>query len=400
MTTSSPDGALDFLDPGTFAAGIPHDAYRRLRDEAPASWQTSPGDPGFWLLTRHRDVQEALVDAAAYSSWRGGTTLNEAGEALEISRNILLNMDPPGHTRYRKLITRAFASRAVERMGAQLRALCQEILDGVTPRGECDFIADVASVLPMHVILELVGVPRPQRMHLLTLSNTMIEHAGTDIALSAAMEMYQCAADLTALRRAQPAEDLMSYLISAEVDGEKLTDPELNAFFLLLVVAGNETTRTLISGGLLALMEHPAELARLRADPSMIPSAVEEMLRFVSPILQFRRTANRDITLHGQTIREGDKVIVAHASANFDERVFPDPLRFDLKRSPNPHVAFGFGPHLCLGAALARLETRVMFEELLPRMENIELVGPPVRVRSTLVAGIQSMPIRFSSPAR
>lgn len=398
MTTTPSDNIPDFLSPTTFAEGIPHDVYRRLRDEAPVSFHKSPGDPGYWLLTRYHDVHAALIDTAAYSSARGGTTLEEPNEH-DVGRNLMPNMDPPSHTRYRKLITRAFAMRAVDKMVPRVRGLCREILDEIVPRGECNFITDVASLLPMHVILELMGIARPDRPRLLAAANDFITYSGTEKALMAAGEVYQYCAQLTAARRAEPAEDLTSYLTTAEVDGEKLTDNEINSFFILLVVAGNETTRNLISGGLVALIQHPDQMALLRADHSRIPDAVEEMLRWVSPLMQFRRTANRDIELHGQTIREGEKVIVAHASANYDERVFSDPYRFDATRNPNPHMAFGVGPHLCLAAALARLETQSMFEELLPRMTDIELAGPVVRTSSNFLHGFQSVPIRFSSKA-
>jgi cytochrome P450 len=213
--------------------------------------------------------------------------------------------------------------------------------------------------------------------------------------MAAAMQMYMYADELAQERRNHPGEDLVSQLLTAEVNGELLSQPEFNAFFLLLVVAGNETTRNLLSGGLLALLYHRAEFERLRAEPRLVPSAVEEMLRYVSPVAQFRRTANRDIELHGQRIAEGDRVILAHASANRDESVFAEPDRFDIGRQPNPHLGFGVGPHLCLGASLARLEARCMFEELLPRLKHIELIGPVRRVRSNFVNGWKSIPIRY-----
>jgi cytochrome P450 len=216
-----------------------------------------------------------------------------------------------------------------------------------------------------------------------------------DNAVRASMEMYSYGFQLMAERRANPRDDLMSHLLQAEVDGERLTDGEVNAFFLLLVVAGNETTRNLLAGGLLALFEFPDERARLAADPSLLPGAVEEMLRYVSPIKQFRRTANADVELHGRTIKAGDRVILAHVSANHDERVFREPRRFDVARAPNPHVAFGVGAHLCIGAALARLEARVMFEEILQRLPSIAPAGAPRWVRSNFINGLKSLPVRF-----
>jgi cytochrome P450 len=385
----------DFLDPSLLESGVPHAAYRRLRDQDPVSWLSGP-DGGYWLLTRHADVRDASLDAAAFSSWRGTTGMDDPpGDRLEVSRLILINMDPPQHTRYRRLITRGFASRAVEQLEPHVRAMCRGLIEAAAPRGGGDFVAEVAAPLPMRVILELLGVPDGDRAHLQQLSNEMIDQAGKDAGLAAAMRMYGYAFELATARRKAPGDDLVSVLLQAEIDGERLTDGEFNAFFLLLVVAGNETTRNLISGGMLALLEHPEELAALRRDRALLPGAVEEMLRWTSPVAQFRRTAHHDVALHGRTIREGDKVILAHASANRDERAFVEPDRFDVRRTPNPHIAFGFGPHLCLGASLARLEARVMFEELLPRLDRIELAGAPRRVRSNFVSGYQSLPLAW-----
>lgn len=397
---------LDFLDPGLFVPEIPHEAYRVLRDEAPVSWH-QPADaskPGYWLLVRHRDVFDASVDAAAFSSWRGTTSMDEVPpERLDISRMMLLNMDPPGHTRYRKLLSRGFASRAIERLEPRVREMCRAILREVAGRGACDFVHDVAAKLPMQVIAEMVGVAPQHRERLYQISNALIGFddpdysGGREASIASAMEMYGYAAELAAERRAAPRDDLASVLLAAEVDGERLSDAEFNAFFLLLVVAGNETTRNLIAGGLAALFAHPDQRALLEADVGRrLPGAVEEMLRVVSPVTQFRRTASRDVTLHGQTIREGDKVILAHVSANHDERTFADPRRFDITRAPNPHVAFGAGPHLCMGAALARLEARVMFEELFATLPDIAPAGPAARMRSNFVNGYKSMPVRFA----
>jgi cholest-4-en-3-one 26-monooxygenase len=389
---------VDFLRPDLLADGTPHEAYRRLRDEDPVSWHRSPSDsaPGYWLLTRHADVHAASIDAATFSSYRGTTGMfEEPADRIALTRLILINMDPPSHTRYRRLISRAFAPRAIERLEPDVRSLCRGVVEKALALADCDFVRDIASPLPMRVIFALLDVPEADHQRLVEWSNDMIDHAGTDPALAAAMRMYGYSDELARARRARPGDDVVSALLKAEIDGERLTDGEFNAFFLLLVVAGNETTRNLIAGGLLALLEHPDQLALLRAQPSLLPTAVEEMLRFVSPIAQFRRTANRDVELAGRTIREGDKVILAHASANRDERVFADPDRFDVRRAPNPHLAFGVGPHLCIGAALARLEARVLFEELLPRVGDIERAGPTTRVPSNFISGLRTMPLRL-----
>lgn len=394
------DPPLDLLDPTVHERGVPHDAYRALREHDPVSFQHSAyagaDDPGFWLLTRHADVHGALIDTASYSSYRGGTNLlNDPPDRLALGRMMLLNMDPPGHTRYRRLISRSFASRAVERLEPQVRTLCQQVIDRVAERDTCDFVADIASQVPMQVIFLLLGVPESDWPHLVQLTDTMMNEGNSDAGFSAVMNLYMYADQLASARRQQPGDDMVSQLLTAELGGELLTQAEFNAFFFLLVVAGNETTRNLIAGGMLALLNHPAELARLRADPVLLGSAVEEMLRYVSPVTEFRRTANRDIELHGKTLREGDRVILVHASANRDERVFADPDRFDITRSPNQHLAFGVGPHLCIGATLARLEARCMFDEIIRRLWDIEICGPVVRMHSNLVNGYKQMPVRF-----
>jgi len=311
---------------------------------------------------------------------------------------MLINMDPPQHTRYRRLISRAFAARAIERLEPAIREIARDCLARVRPGHTCDFVEAVAAPLPNRVIFELLGVPLADRDRLIAQANVMIDQSGTEAALGAAMGTYSYALQLAAERRRQPGDDLVTQLVRAEVDGERLSDPEITAFFLLLVVAGTETTRNLISGGLVTLLENPGELSRMRADRALLPSAIEEMLRHVSPVTQFRRTANRDAEFQGQKLREGDMVVLAHASANRDEAVFADPDRFDVGRAPNPHLAFGLGAHLCIGAALARMEGRVLYEELLARFGAAELDGAAVRVRSNFINGYRHLPVRFASP--
>jgi cytochrome P450 len=391
---------IDLLDPATHQRAVPHQVYRALREQEPVSFHRSayagPDDPGFWLLTRHADVHSALIDTSSYSSYRGGTNLlNDPPEQLELSRLMLINMDPPGHTRYRRLISRSFASRAVERMEPQVRELCQRVIDRLAGRTECDFVTDVASQVPMQVIFMLLGVPEADWAQLVHQTEVMMNQGNSEAAMAASLGLYMYADQLASRRTQEPGEDMASQLLCAEVNGERLTQAEFNAFFFLLVVAGNETTRNLISSGMMALLEHPEQLARLRSEPELIPSAVEEMLRYVSPVTEFRRTANRDIELHGKLLREGDRVILVHASANRDERVFADPDRFDITRSPNPHLAFGVGAHLCVGASLARLEARCMFDEILRRLVEIEVCGPALRMNSALVNGYQTMPVRY-----
>jgi cholest-4-en-3-one 26-monooxygenase len=285
-----------------------------------------------------------------------------------------------------------------------MRKRTTDIVDGIVDRGECDFVVDVAAELPLQVIADLMGVPQDDRHKLFDWSNRMIgaedpEYGVTEeMAQQASMELFAYAAELAAKKRADPKDDLISVLSHSQVEGEQLTELEIDLFFLLLTVAGNETTRNLISHGMVALLEHPDQLARLRADRSLLPTAVEEMLRWASPVMNFRRTATRDLELGGQQIAEGDKVVIWYVSANRDEQQFPDPFTFDVGRTPNEHVAFGgSGPHFCLGANLARSEINIMFEEILDRLDDIELAGDVSRLRSNFINGLKHVPISFTA---
>ncbi len=391
---------VDLLDPSVHEREVPHDLYSYLREHEPLSFQRSafagPEDPGYWLFTRHADVHSILLDPVTYSSYRGGTNLlDDPPDRLEVGRMMLINMDPPNHTRYRRLISRSFAARAVADLEPHVRSLCKEVIDRIVDRGECEFVRDVASQVPMQVIFMLLGVPQKDWEYLVEQTDVMMNNSGQEASMTGVLNLFMYADRLASERRQNPGSDMVSQLLTAEVNGELLSQAEFNAFFMLLVVAGNETTRNLISGGMLALIENPAELLKLQSDLSLVPGAVEEMLRYVSPVTQFRRTANRDVQAYGKVIREGDRVIIAHASANRDERVFPNSDTFDITRSPNPHLAFGIGVHLCLGATLARLEARCMFEELLRRVGHFEVCGPLVRMHSSLVNGYKLMPLRF-----
>ena len=394
---------IDLSSPDTFVRGWPHEAFRRLRAHAPVFWHEERGGPGFWVVSKYHDLMAVSLDSRTFSSARGGTILRDlAGEDLEVNRTIMLNMDAPRHTRFRRLVNMGFSPKMVSRMEPHIRELANRIIDGVAARGECDFVTEVAAELPLQVIVEMMGVPVEDRHRVFEWSNRLIgfddpEYGGSEeVGKAASMEMYMYANELALERRRSPRDDLVSVLMAAEVDGEQLSEVEFDSFFLLLAVAGNETTRNLVSGGMLALFEHPAERARLMADRSLMATAVEEMLRWVSPVMYFRRTATHDTELRGQRIREGDKVTMWYGSANRDEEIFPDGHRFDVGRAPNEHLAFGIGHHFCLGANLARLEIRVMFEELLRRLPDIELAGPVERLRSNFINGIKRMPVRFT----
>jgi cholest-4-en-3-one 26-monooxygenase len=394
---------IDVANPDNFVAGVPHHMFKRLRAEAPVFWHPEKNGPGFWAVTRYGDVVTVSRDPRTFSSEKKGVfVFDPVPEDLERMQMMMLNMDPPKHSKLRGLVNKGFTPRMIARFESRVRDLAASIVDAVAHQGECDFVAAIAAELPLHVIAEILGIPASDRHMLFQWSNRLIGfddpeyQQSMDDGKTAAAEVYMYANQLAVERRDNPGDDLVSVLMNAEVDGQKLTELEFDLFFLLLMVAGNETTRNLISGGMRALVEHPGQRARLLADRSLIPTAVEEMLRFVSPVIEFRRTATRDTELSGQKIREGDKVIIYYTSANRDEDVFPDPDRFDAGRTPNEHVAFGIGEHFCLGANLARLEIRVMFEEILHRLPDIELAGPVERLRSSLINGIKRMPVRFT----
>jgi cytochrome P450 len=413
----SPHPGPDVFDPRVFARGIPHDALRRLRDAAPVSWQEEhevgiwPAGPGYWAVTRYDDVRHVLRSPRDFSSWLGATQIRDPDPAdLPFIRRMILNMDPPEQVRLRRLVTGAFTRRRLERFTDTITRRTRELIDAVAPAGGCDLPAVVTDDLPLHNLADLLGVPAADRRLLLEWTNRVIgyqdpEHGsvvrddrGRPVnPRSPAMlsDMFGYADELARHKRRRPADDVMTALVQAEVDGERLTDDELRMFFFLLVIAGNDTVRSALPGGVLALVEHPDVYRGLRDDPALLPSAVEEMLRVHPPVLTFRRTATRDLVLAGTRIGAGDKVVVYHVSANHDERRFPDPFRFDPAREPNDHLAFGQGPHLCLGAAFARLQMRVFFTEFLTRLPPVELEGTPRRLTSNFINGVKSLPLRW-----
>ena len=405
------------FDPRIFARGVPHEALRRLRDHDPVSWQEEhevgiwPAGPGYWAVTRYDDVRHVLRSPADFSSSLGATQIRDPAPAdLPFIRRMILNMDPPEQVRLRTLVTGAFTRRRLERFAGTVRDRAAALLDAVVADGRCDLPRDVTDDLPLQNLADLLGVPAADRALLLEWTNRVIgyqdpEHGtvltdadGNPVnprSPAALQDMFDYAEQLAEAKRRDPADDVLTALVQAEVDGEKLTDAELKMFFFLLVVAGNDTVRSALPGGVLALVEHPVEYARLRADPALLPGAIEEMLRWHPPVLTFRRTATRDVELGGRRIAAGDKVVVYHVSAHFDERRFADPLRFDLTRSPNDHVAFGQGPHLCLGAIFARMQLRAFFTEFLARLPQVELDGEPRRLTSNFINGITRLPLRW-----
>jgi cholest-4-en-3-one 26-monooxygenase len=399
-----PPGIADLSDPDAFVGGAPHDTFRRLRAEAPVCFfPERGGGPGFWVVSRWDDVRAVSLDQETFSSWRGGVMLRDFTEdLLAAQRETLPSLEPGRHGKHRRLVSGAFTPKVIRALEPRLRDLARRVVDGIAPRGACDFVTEAACELPVQVICELLGIPQEDRDRIVAWSNAMVGMDDPEYAASAAdgslaaMELCAYASELAAARRAAPRDDVVSSLLAAEVDGERLADHELNAFMLVLAVAGNETTRNAIAGGLQALFDHPDERARLAADPTLWPTAVEEIQRWVTPVMHFRRTATRDVELRGQTIREGDKVTIWYVSANRDEAVFPHPDRFDVGRTPNDHLTFGFGPHYCLGAALAHLEIRIFLEEVLTRLPDVAPAGPPERLRANHIAGIKHLPVRFT----
>ena len=401
---------IDLCDPGNFVSGVPHEWFAQLRKEAPVYWHPDPDGfaEGFWTVTRFEDCVGVNRDYEHFSSSRKTSLFRDfADDLIEQQRMMMVNMDPPLHTRYRRLVNKGFTPRMVRDLEAKVVASTDAILDAVCEQGSADFVEQISAELPLQVIAELVGVPQEDRHLVFDWSNRMVGaddpeyQVSAEAAGQAAMELFAYADQLCEQKRLDPHADLLSVLTQADMDGDSLSQLELDLFFMLLAVAGNETTRNLISGAMVAFFDHPDQWARLQADRSLLPSAVEEMLRYVSPVMHFRRQASADVVIADTKISEGDKVVFWHISANRDETVFAEPDRFDIGRVENNHMAFGGGgPHFCLGANLARMEIRVMFDRLLDRMPDIRLDGDVQRLRSNFINGVKHIPVAFtpSSP--
>jgi cytochrome P450 len=437
-----PDTEIVF-DPATYVDGVPFDALARLRRDGPVVWADEipvlgwPAGPGFWLVLRHADVEAVMRQPRLFSSWLGATQIRDPGTpaALGYVRNMMLNMDPPEHSRLRQLLARSFTPRAVarleERIRGHARALCDRVFAG--RRGECDFAKDVAADLPLLTLADVLGMPEQDRWLLFDWSNRVIGYQDPDYASSAAFDssggtpmaaeavalrpapgpdgrmpdprtrdgmpdLYAYAHLLADAKRRRPGDDVMSILL-AQVDehGGRVSVEEFENMFWLFAVAGNETLRNGLPGGCIALLEHPRAQDELRADPGLMPGAVEEMLRWWTPVMTFRRTATADCELAGQPIRAGDKVVVSFASANRDEAVFPQPDQFDIRRHPSPHLVFGHGPHFCLGSHLARAQMRALFEEVLARTSVLAFAGEPSYLRSNFQRGVKRLPIAWAA---
>lgn len=397
---------VDLSDPRVYEHGVPHDFFTHLRREHPVYWQPEqPPGKGFWAVTRHADVVAVSRDTETFSSYAGTTLMADMDDDIvHKQRMMMINMDAPDHTRQRRLVMRGFTPRMIAKLDGYVRGVCTEIVDGLAGREEVDFVHDVAAQLPLAVIAELLGAPHEDREKIYDWSNRMIgfddpelQQPGSD-GEQAAIEMFSYANELGARRRRQPRDDIVTKLVQPDENGDVLSELEFDMFFVLLAVAGNETTRNATAGGMLAFLEHPDQWRRLRADRSLLPSAVEEILRWVAPVMEFRRTAMRDTRIGQQDIKQGDKIILFYPSANRDEAVFDDPQRFVVGRDPNPHLSLGGGgPHYCLGAHLAKLQLRTIFETLLDRLPDIELVGPARRLRSNFINGTKEMRVRLNA---
>ncbi|MEU6429258.1 cytochrome P450 [Microbispora sp. NPDC046973] len=394
---------INLVDKDRYArSGVPHDQLRRLRGDAPVYWHEGEGDwPGFWAVTKHADVVHVSRHSDLFSSARKLALFDEMPEEQrEFQRLMMLNQDPPDHTRRRSLVNRGFTPRQIGRLEEHIRDICHALVDEVQSKPDVDFVRDIAAPLPLYVICELLGAPVEDRDKIFEWSNRMIGSDDPDYSTSpeegqaAAFEVYSYAHTLAAARRQDPRDDIVTRLLQPDEDGQTLTEDEFDLFVLLLIVAGNETTRNAASGGMLTLFEHPDQWKRLVDDPSLARTAADEIVRWVSPVNLFRRTATADTEIRGQKIAAGDKVVVFYASANRDEEVFERPDEFDIGRDPNPQIGFGGGgAHFCLGNHLAKLELRVLFEVLAQRLPGIRQTGEARRLRSYFINGIKTLPV-------
>ena len=402
-------GEIDLTDLDMFVRGEQYEAWRVLRAEAPVFWHERKPGAGFWSIARYDDALNVYHTPETYSSERGISLVFSAAGASEEQSGfgqMMIMTDPPRHGKIRSLINRRLTPRAVNEFEPHIRQITSDVIDAVIEKGECDFVVDIAGKLPTAVICDMMGIPREYWDVMFALGNQSIGTAdpeyqqgrtAAETGMAAEAQIFSYFSKWIDERRKNPGDDLISAFVHGDVDGASLNDLEVLFNCFLLIIGGQETTRNATSGGILALVENPAERAKLRNDPSMLTVAMEEFLRWTSPVTHIMRSATKDAEIRGQRIRAGDKVVIWNASANRDESIFPLPDVFDIARTPNDHLAFGHGEHFCIGANLARLELRVMIEEVTRRMPDLELAGPVERLRSNFVAGIKHMPVRFSA---
>jgi cytochrome P450 len=404
----------DIASPDVYVHGVPHLTFRRLRDEDPVSWWEEEDGAGFWAVTRYADIVDASHNWKVFSATRGIRLEEMTDEELRARRS-LMEMDPPEHTTYRRIVQPPFTHREVSAAEHGIRLLARAVVDDVRGTERFDFVEAIARKLPMRMLGKMLGIADEDGPWLVKQGDALIGNTDPEFTshpvdlvdtdayrlmpfrspVSATLFAY--AEEQARRRRERPTDDVISMLLRPKRDGTPLSESEFRNFFTLLVAAGNDTTRYTMAAGMLALLEHPAQLAALRDDPSLLPTATEEILRWGTVTMHFRRTAVVDATLAGVRIRAGDKVLLWFISGDYDERQFPDPFRFDIRRSPNDHLAFGLkSPHKCLGEHLARVEIRVLLEELLPRLAEVRLDGPVERLRSNFISGIKHLPLRVS----
>jgi cytochrome P450 len=394
---------IDLISTKAFAAGHPWEQYAWLRRHAPVYRHALPDGGWFWALTRHADVMAVSRQPRLFSSYARGVMVGDVDDInLAAQRQMMLTMDPPQHERFRRLVSRGFTPRQAQTLKGRIDTLAAEIVDAVAARGECDLVTEVAGRLPSGLIAELMGIPRAdgERLYDLTeiMHTTDTAAVPPEVRAAATAEMLAYADGVAREKRAHPADDIATTLVEAEIDGDRLSDDEFQWFFLLLVNAGGDTTRNLVASGADLLFRHPDERARLQADlDGLLPTAVEEMLRYTSPVAHFRRTATADTVIGDQPIAAGDMVVMFYGAANRDEEVFADPDRFDVGRTPNPHVAFGGGgAHLCLGMHVARVEIVSLFRELLTRFPDLAPAGDPEYLLSSFITGYRHLPVRWT----
>lgn len=405
---------IDLTDLDIFAEREPHEEFKTLRNQYPLYWNEEPDpEPGFWNLTKYEDIKYVSTRPELFSSAQGinisvdPVVSDVVGRPSDIeagnAAGSMITMDPPMHVAYRRVANPWFTARKVAELEDRIRQLTRQYLDEVAPKGECEFMTELAARLPIAVLCDILGVPHEDEDKIFDWSNKVIglqdpdlkPENDTEIAATF-MSLFAYGQRMIAERRANPREDLMTAVAHAEYDGKPIPPMLLNGFFLLMVIAGNETTRNTVTGGMKALIEHPDQRRKLIDNPALIPTAVDEILRWVSAVAYMRRTATEDTEIRGQKIAKGDKIAMWYGAANRDEDIFENPDAFDVAREPNDHIAFGYGQHRCLGARLAQLQLRVMIGEILARIPDMEFNGEVKRLRSNFINGIKYMPVKFT----
>jgi cytochrome P450 len=394
---------IDVYNPDHYSGGIPHDQFAWLRKNAPVYWQEHPQGHGYWVLSKHADVLAVSRDSKTFSAEVGFVMVDDLPpDILEMARNQLLGMDPPKHGPLRRAVITRFTSRMLAELEPQVLQIAREIMAQISSPQEVNFVESLAGDLPTAVICSMLEIPSDMWGKIREWSDLQTSGSDPDLGGTAeeinqaSVEMGTYGFQLASERKDKGGDDLISLLVNQEVDGHQLSEMEFASLFIQLTVAGNETTRGLISSGMHELLKRPELYEQLRANPDQLPLAIEEMLRWTCPLHYFRRTATCDTEIRGQKIKKGDRVVMLYSSANFDEEVFSNPMDFDITRSPNPHLAFGHGIHLCLGANLARTEARIFFEEFFRRFSRIESCGEPTFIRSNSIHGFKNMPVKLT----